>query len=215
MRSQPWGARALAIATGVAMKSVALLAAALLLAGCQGALSGPAGSAVAGRTASSRPAPTVLAPSAEPTAAAPSLRPVLTFPPAAHRPQTVHVLEDAIAFRRVPVAGCTTTKGCVGQQLNGVSWMLDWATHAEIGTLLAKCVMTDPGRNLYDCAITIKLTGRGQIVFDESVVIGGNGPQGPWPIASGTGEFLGATGSVSIPADSTCHCGNFVIAITG
>jgi hypothetical protein len=94
--------------------------------------------------------------------------------------------------------------------------MLEWATHAQVGTLIVKCVMTDPSRNLYDCpANAITLTGREQIVFDETVVIGGNGPQGPWPIASGTGEFLGATGSVSIPADSTCHCGNFVIAITG
>lgn len=186
----------------------------LLLAACVGARSDPAESA-ATSTASPSAASFAVAPSAAPTAAAPSPRPVVTFPPAAHRPQTIHVFEDPRGWVTVPVAGCTATKGCVGQQLNGYSAMLEWATHADVGTLVGKCVMTDPSRNLYDCAITIKLTARGEIVFDESVVIGGNGPQGPWPIISGTGEFLEATGSVGIPADSTCHCGNFVIAITG
>jgi hypothetical protein len=188
---------------------------AALLAACAGARSGPTESVAATSTASPSAGPIAATPFAPPTGAAPSMRPVPTFPPAAHRPQTIHVFEDPIAFATVPVAGCTTTKGCVGQQLNGHSGMLDWATHADVGTLTAKCVMTDPSRNLYDCAITIKLTGRGQIAFDESVVIGGNGPQGPWPILSGTGEFLEATGSVGIPADSTCHCGNFLIEISG
>jgi hypothetical protein len=195
---------------------VAALVMALLVAGCAGARSGANESAAATSTGSPSAAPVAATPFAPLTgAAAASVRPGVTFPPAAHRPQTIHVFEDPIAFATVPVAGCTDTRGCVGDQLNGHSGMLDWATHADVGTLTAKCVMTDPSRNLYDCAITITLTGRGQVVFDESVVISGNGPQGPWPILSGSGEFLEATGSVGIPADSTCHCGNFVIAITG
>jgi hypothetical protein len=59
------------------------------------------------------------------------------------------------------------------------------------------------------------LTGRGQIVFDETVYIGGPWYPKPWPIIGGTGEFLGATGSVASPKDSTWPYGDFVITITG
>jgi hypothetical protein len=44
------------------------------------------------------------------------------LPTAVHRPQTIHVVEDAIGFATITVPGCTTTVGCVGQQLKGRSW---------------------------------------------------------------------------------------------
>jgi hypothetical protein len=184
---------------------------ALLLAACATARSSPAESVAAAGTASPR-ATSIATSTAAARSPSPTPRPL---PTAAHRPQTIHVIEEFIDGANIPIRGCTTTGGCVGDQLKGRSYTLDAATDENVGELIFKCIMTDPSRNLYDCAIAITLTGRGQIVYDETVVIGGNGPQGPWPIISGTGEFLGATGSVSIPADSTCGCGNFVIAITG
>jgi hypothetical protein len=94
--------------------------------------------------------------------------------------------------------------------------MLDADTHVGVGSFSVKCVLLDPAKNLYHCpANTISLTGRGQIVFDETVYIGGQWNPVPWPIISGTGEFLGATGSVTSPKDSTWSYGDFVISITG
>ena len=199
------------------LPAVAAVITAMLLAACATARSSPAASVAAAGTAS--PRATSIATSTT-AARSPSPTPE-PLPTAAHRPQTIHVIEEFVSGATIPIRGCTVSHvatargGCVGDQLKGRSIAVDAATHENVGELIFKCVMTDPSRNLYDCAIAITLTGRGQIVFDETVVIGGNGPQGPWPIISGTGEFLGATGSVGIPADSTCGCGNFVIAITG
>jgi hypothetical protein len=142
--------------------------------------------------------------------------PIITLPPPAHRAQTIHVLEDPLAFHTVAAAGCTSTAGCKGDQLIGSSRMLDADTHVGVGSFSVKCVLLDPGKNLYHCpGNTISLTGRGQIVFDETVYIGGQWNPVPWPIISGTGEFLGATGSVTSPKDSTWPYGDFVISITG
>ena len=187
------------------------MAATIVMAACSAAA---APSAAPASSAPAIAAPSDAPPSQAPTPAAPSVAPQSPTPAAVTGPQTIHVLEDPIAFSTIKAAGCTTSRGCVGDQLNGRSRMLDFATHTEVGTLLANCVMTDPSRNLYDCAIAITLNARGEILFDETVVIQGGGPQGPWPIISGTGEFLGATGSVSIPADSTWPYGDFVITIT-
>lgn len=64
-------------------------------------------------------------------------------------------------------------------------------------------------------ANTISLTGRGQIVFDETFYLGGPWNPDPWPIVSGNGESLGASGSVTSPGDSTWSYGDFVISVTG
>jgi hypothetical protein len=199
---------------------VALLVA-LLLAACSGAQSSPGASVTKGSPASSSPASTVAARSATPAAATPatatpSPRPAITLPPAAHKPQTLHVLEDPIAFTVVQVAGCTSTAGCEGDQLNGRSWMLDATTRSVVGTFVVRCVLIEPDQNLYHCpANTVTLNGRGDIVFDETVSLDGHPFPEPWPIISGTGEFLGATGSVESPDDSTWTYGDFVITITG
>lgn len=197
----------------VSRRLVAGLAVLVLAAGCAGSTSPtPTSSPVSTpgptpATAVPTPIPTVAIATA--TAAA-----ATTLPTAAHRPQTIHVLEDPIDFQTVHVAGCTGN--CAGDQLNGRSRMIDAATHKGVGSLSVKCVLIDPGQNLYHCpANTISLTGRGQIVFDETVYIGGPWYPKPWPIISGSGEFLGATGSVTSPKDSTWDYGDFVITITG
>jgi hypothetical protein len=169
-------------------------------------------------------APTVAPPSPAPTAAAPSVAPQSLAPAAANRPQTIHVLEDPVEFTTVPVGsltGCTSTTGCQGDHLIGRSRMLDATTRTEVGTFLVDCFLIDPGQSLYHCpANTITLAGRGQIVFTESLLFKSGVSReawktwAPWPIIGGTGEFLGAMGTVDSPADSTWSAGDFVITIT-
>lgn len=200
--------------------ALAALIAALLLAACVTATSSPSGSIAAASTASPSPASTVVAqsaaPSATPTVATPSPTPAVTLPPAANKPQTIHVLEDPVSFHTVTIAGCTIAAGCEGDQLIGASRMLDADTRVMIGSFAVTCILIDPDQNLFHCpANTVTLTGRGQIVFDETVSLDGHPFPEPWPIVSGTGEFLGAAGSVESPDDSTWSYGDFVITITG
>lgn len=188
------------------MRKVVLIAM-LMLAGC--------GSATQSPTAAPASA-TLVPPRATATATATSSL-VATLPPAAHRPQTIHVLEDPLDFRTVAVPGCASAAGCKGDKLIGTSRLLDADTRAVVGSFAVRCELIDPAQNRFHCpANAMTLTGRGDIVFDETVSIGNKGaPAGPWPIIDGTGEFLGASGSVSSPADSTWTYGDFVITITG
>jgi hypothetical protein len=204
-----------AIRAGFVAALACLATLAVALAACRDT-NQPAGPAVAASTGSPSATSTVVAQSAAPTVVTPTPRPVSTLPPPAHRPQTVHVLEDPVSFHAVTVAGCTSAAGCEGDQLIGTSRMLDADTRVTIGSLAVSCILIDPGKNRYHCpANTITLTGRGQIVFDETFNLGGPWDPVPWPITSGTGEFLGATGSVTSPEDSTWSYGDFVISITG
>jgi hypothetical protein len=63
---------------------------------------------------------------------------------------------------------------------------------------------------------TITLTGRGQIVFSETLHDDGSGRPATGAIIGGTGEFLGATGFVISRSLSTGgdFGGDFVITIT-
>jgi hypothetical protein len=196
--------------------ALAALITALLLTGCVAPRSSSVGPDAAAGTAASSPSPTVAARSAAPSLAARTPKPVSTLPPPAHRPQTIHVLEDPISFHTVAAEGCTSAAGCEGDQLIGTSRMLDADTRVNVGSFAVKCVLLDPAKNLYHCpANTLTLTGRGQIVFEEIVYIGGQWNPVPWPILSGTGEFLGVTGSVISPENSAWSYGDFVISITG
>ena len=136
---------------------------------------------------------------------------------AANQPQTIHVLEDPVEFSDVKVGsltGCSKTD-CQGDTLIGRSRMLDATTRKEVGTFLVDCFLMDAAESLYSCpANTITLTDRGQIVFTETLRFITGAVQEAWPIIGGTGEFLGATGTVQSPADSTYQYGEFVITIT-
>ena len=204
--------------------ALAAVIAALLLSACASARSSPAGSVAAADAALPSPASTVVARSVAPAVAQPSSAPETALPLAANQPQTIHVLEDPgeFTFGRVgSLTGCKA-EGCQGDTMIGRSRMLDAATHKIVGAFLVDCVLIDPGQKLYHCpANTITLTGRGQIVFTETLLWGGSGPGqdtwstwAPWPIIGGTGEFLGATGVVDSPADSTWSAGDFVITFT-
>ncbi len=65
---------------------------------------------------------------------------------------------------------------------------------------------------LYSCPdMTITLAKRGRIVFSEAIRHAPGLPPAVSPITSGTGEFLGATGTVT--ARVLESGGDFVIAI--
>ena len=204
-----------------AAELVALIPA-LLLAGCSVAPS-PAGSVAAAGTAFQSPVSTAVARSATPTVAQSSSAPVTDSPLAANQPQTIHVLEEPGEFTFGHVGSLTGCKAgdCQGDTMIGRSRLLDAATHEVVGAFLVDCFLIDPGQKLYHCpANTITLTGRGQIVFTETLLWGGGGAGqdtwatwAPWPIIGGTGEFLGATGTVDSPSDSTWSAGDFVLTI--
>ena len=194
------------------MRAIFAISMAGSLAACGGAATSPAPSQMVAPTAIQTP---TFAPTSQPTVAAPSVAPQSPTPAAVTGPQTIHVLEDPINFHKVAAKGCTSPAGCKGDQLVGTSRMLDADTRVDVGSLTITCILMDPGKNLYHCpASTISLTGRGQLVFDETLYIGGPWYPKPWPVISGSGEFLGATGSVVSPKDSTWSYGDFVITIT-
>jgi hypothetical protein len=143
---------------------------------------------------------------------------VTASPAHANQPQTIHVLEPAKNVTQVSVGsltGCTSTKGCQGDYVLGDDPLLDATTKQEVGRLLFECFRVDTGSSLFHCpGNTITLTGRGQIVYTEDVHFAAGYTLDQWPITGGTGEFVGATGFVTSPADSTyTDGGDFVITI--
>lgn len=132
---------------------------------------------------------------------------------------TIHVLEPARNVTDVSVGtltGCTDTTGCQGDYVLGDDPLIDATTKEEVGSLLFECFRVDVGSTLFHCpGNTITLTGRGTIVYTEDVHFASGYAPNVWPITGGTGEFLGVTGTVTSPADSTyTGGGDFVITIT-
>lgn len=154
------------------------------------------------------------------TAAPPSASATAEPSATATTPPTIHVLEDPVSWTGVPAgsaSGCTDPTGCLGDRLVGRSRLLDATSHAEVGTFIGDCVLVDPAAKIYHCpANAITLTGRGQIVYTETPFCFGSitaspNCRGDWPIIGGTGEFLGATGHVNVPVDTSWKYGDFVI----
>jgi hypothetical protein len=171
----------------------------LSLAACRGA--NPSTSPSAGVIAGNGTAPSV-----SPFA---SVSPVVASQAAVAQPQTIHLIEHPTNYSEVHVASCSN-KPCQGDYFAGDDPMFDAATGAEVGTIMFECFLVDPGPGMYHCpGITITLTGRGEIVFTEKF----NGSSQTSPITGGTGEFLGATGTVisQLPPSGN---GDFVITIT-
>jgi hypothetical protein len=149
-------------------------------------------------------------------AATPSSSPVTepraTVAAVAAEPQTIHLIElptNVGAVRVGSLTGCTNVTSCQGDYLVGYDPLEDAVTGEEVGTLAFECFIVDTGDTLYHCpGITVTLTGRGQIVFTEFYWDGVTRPETS-PISGGTGEFLGATGTVT-----SQRGGDFVIEIT-
>jgi len=162
---------------------------------------------------------------AESSASPPTTRPVPSASPAispagtVNEPKTIHVLEPARNVTQVSVGsltGCTSQTACQGDYVLGDDPLIDATTGQEVGSLLFECFRVDTPSSLFHCpGNTITLTGRGQIDYVEDVHFAPGYAQEQWPITGGTGEFLGATGFVTSPADSTyTEGGDFVITYT-
>jgi hypothetical protein len=97
--------------------------------------------------------------------------------------------------------------------MTGDDPLFDADTGKEVGSFAYRCILVDVASLRYGCSgVTITLDGRGQIVFTELIQHEVGRPPAVSPITSGTGEFLGATGTVTAKVLSSG--GDFVIAIT-
>jgi hypothetical protein len=162
-------------------------------------------------------------PAAEPTASqaqtpspSASAYPVIASPGAIGQSQTIHLTLRPGNDTYVPVGsltGCTNKSSCQGDYLIGDDQLFDATTGKEVGTLAYVEFVVKTGDTLFHSpANTITLTGRGQIVFSETLYDDGSGRPATGAITGGTGEFLGATGEVV--SRSLRGSGDFVITIT-
>jgi hypothetical protein len=143
-------------------------------------------------------------PGASPSATSPSS--------AGAEPQTIHLGLHPVNDSVGSLARCSGAGPCQGDFMIGYDPLVDAATGKEVGTFAYECFLVDVASTLYHCpGATITLTGRGQIVFTEVIEHEPGKPPAIAPITGGTGEFLGAMGTVT--ASVTSGGGDFVITI--
>jgi hypothetical protein len=180
-----------------------LAALVLVLAGCTGSASQTTAPTLTPEPTTAATASAAVSPSAGPVAA----------PPAASQPQTIHLVLRPINDTIGSLTGCSGAGSCQGDFMVGYDPLFDAETGKEAGTLAYECFLVDPESVLYHCpGMTITLSGRGQIVFAELIEHEIGKPPAVSPITGGTGEFLGATGTVT--AKVLSGAGDFVISIT-
>lgn len=194
-------------------RGACLLILALALGACTAANSPATPSAsTVGASAATSSSPTLSASASQSAVATPSVGPVTASLVATLQPQTIHLIEHPNNVGHVQVGSlteCAGASGCQGDYLVGDDPMFDATTGKQVGTLMFECFLVDPGSGLFHCpGITIELTGRGQIVFTEKF----DGSSQTSPITGGTGEFLGATGTVTAMLPPSGN-GDFVITI--
>lgn len=139
-----------------------------------------------------------------------------TSPSPTGQPETIHLIEHPTNVNSVSVGSltaCTNPTSCQGDYLIGVNPVSDAETGAEVGTITFECFFVDTGTLLLHCpGITITLTDRGKIVFNEIVDLGGEVRPANGTITGGTGEFLGVTGTVT--SRKLASTSDFVITLT-
>lgn len=153
-------------------------------------------------------APTAAATTQAPTAAAPTSAAATAAPTASPAARTIHLIEQPTNTNSVSVGSlthCTDATSCRGDYLLGENPVFDAVTNKQVGTVTFECFFFDPGSLVIHCpGVTITLTDRGQIVYNAIVDLGGAVRPANGTIIGGTGEFLGATGTVtSKKLDST------------
>lgn len=134
----------------------------------------------------------------------------------ASQPLTIHLIERPTNGIGVPVGSLTGCKdhSCQGESVIGYDPVLDSTTNLAVGTLAYECFLVDTASRLFHCpGITVDLTGRGQITFTEFFYGGAAAKTTTAPITGGTGEFLGATGTVAIQ-QLPGPVGDYVFTIT-
>jgi hypothetical protein len=148
------------------------------------------------------------------TAATPSVGPATASTAAANRAQTIHLILHPGGDWNVSVGsltGCGHTI-CVGDYRLGDDPLFDATTGKQVGTLVYVEFLVRGASLFHSPGNTFDLTGRGQIVFSETLYDDGSGQPATGAILGGTGEFLGATGYVV--SRSLQGSGDFVINIT-
>jgi hypothetical protein len=187
--------------------SLALFA--LAGAGCGSAATAnptPAPAAVEAAAPTATPAATPAPPS--PSRPAPSAQPV-----AASQPEAIHLILHAVNDTGGSLPGCSGSGPCQGDFMVGYDPLFDADTGKEVGTFAYECFLVDVASFRYHCpGATITLTGRGLIVFTELIEHEIGRTPAVSPITGGTGEFLGATGTVT--AKVLSGEADFVFAIT-
>jgi hypothetical protein len=191
-----------------------LLILALALGACSAANSPATPSAsTAGSSAATSSSPTLSASPSQSAVATPSVGPVTASLAATNQPQTIHLILHPVNDTVGSLTGCSSPGSCQGDFMAGYDPLVDAETGKEVGTFAYECFLVDVASTLYHCpGVTITLTGRGQIVFTELIEHLPGKPPAVSPITGGTGEFLGATGTVT--AKVLSGAGDFVIAIT-
>lgn len=134
---------------------------------------------------------------------------------AASQPETrtIHLILHAVNDTVGSLPGCSGSGPCQGDFMVGYDPLFDADTGKEVGTFAYECFLVDVASFRYHCpGVTITLTGRGLIVFTELIEHETGKPPAVSPITGGTGEFLGATGTVT--AKVLSGEGDFVVSIT-
>lgn len=135
--------------------------------------------------------------------------------------RTIHLIVNPINQTYVSVGtltGCTTIEtGCQGDYFLVNDSLLDPTTTKRVGTVMGECFLVSPTTGTFHCpGPTITLIGRGQIVTDLKYDGSGAMNATTGPITGGTGEFLGALGTVRVKSLGTTQPQiDFVITIYG
>jgi hypothetical protein len=194
--------RALLVVAGLA----GLATLALALSACDGAGS-PAGPSGSGTSATSATGAVPFISSA-PGASLPTTSPAA----AASGARTIHLILRPVNDTIGSLKSCSTETSCQGDFMVGYDPLIDPTTGEVVGALAYECFLVDPGSTLYHCpGNTITLEGRGQVVFTELIQHAPGKPPSIAPITGGSGEFRGATGTVT--AKVLADGGDFVITI--
>jgi hypothetical protein len=139
--------------------------------------------------------------------------PTATQSSASSQTLEMHLILDPVNDTVGSLAACSSPGGCQGDFMIGYDPLLDATTNEQVGTFAYECFLVDVASFRYHCpGVTISLTGRGEIVFTEVIEHKPGRPPAIAPITGGTGEFLGATGIVTVKV--VPGGGDLVIAIT-
>jgi hypothetical protein len=134
------------------------------------------------------------------------------------RTTSIHVIEHAINVSYVPVgslSGCTSKTGCQGDYTVFDDPLFAAGSQQQVGHIAGQCFLVNVSTALFQCpGVLFEITGRGTISSNGAFDGSGKNRTTFATIDGGTGDFVGAEGTVAVePIDAT-HNG-FVIHLLG